>query len=336
MKAEVRDISWKVNAEEWRHLSDTSPTYSFFQTQGCLEFLKSLSFVEAFAFYVYEDECLKGVLLGFVNRDRNPVRNFFTRRAIVNGGPLLADDISEEALMALLRTCVSSLKRKAIYVECRNYSDYSKWKSCFERCGFEYKPHYDFQVDTSSMETVLLNTGKSRLRDTKTSLKNGALIEDNPSQSDISSFYSLLHHLYAKKIKTPLFPYEFFEKLHGLKDGYFRLVRLNGKIIGGTVCVGEKGRILYEWFACGLDCDLKNIHPSTLATYSGIELAVENCCRMFDMMGAGSPGDGGYGVRDFKAKFGGKLVENGRFLCVQNTFLYRVGVIGVKILKMLK
>lgn len=31
------------------------------------------------------------------------------------------------------------------------------------------------------------------------------------------------------------------------------------------------------------------------------------------MMGAGVPNDGGYGVRDFKAKFGGELVEYGRF-----------------------
>jgi lipid II:glycine glycyltransferase (peptidoglycan interpeptide bridge formation enzyme) len=53
------------------------------------------------------------------------------------------------------------------------------------------------------------------------------------------------------------------------------------------------------------------------------------------MMGAGKP-DEAYGVRDFKAKFGGKEVEHGRFLCVTKPLLYNIGVLGVKILKKLK
>ena len=50
------------------------------------------------------------------------------------------------------------------------------------------------------------------------------------------------------------------------------------------------------------------------------------------MMGAGKPDDG-YGVRDFKAKFGGQLVEHGRFLHVMNPLLYNIGKLGVKLLK---
>ena len=53
------------------------------------------------------------------------------------------------------------------------------------------------------------------------------------------------------------------------------------------------------------------------------------------MMGAGKPGDGGYGVRDFKAEFGGKLVEYGRFKCILSPVLYRIGEIGVNIIKKL-
>ena len=53
------------------------------------------------------------------------------------------------------------------------------------------------------------------------------------------------------------------------------------------------------------------------------------------MMGAGTPNEA-YGVRDFKAKFGGKEVEHGRFLCVTKPILYMIGVIGVKILKAIK
>ena len=51
------------------------------------------------------------------------------------------------------------------------------------------------------------------------------------------------------------------------------------------------------------------------------------------MMGAGAPGDGGYGVRDFKAKFGGELVEYGRFRYVANKPLYTLGKWAVNLMK---
>jgi lipid II:glycine glycyltransferase (peptidoglycan interpeptide bridge formation enzyme) len=52
------------------------------------------------------------------------------------------------------------------------------------------------------------------------------------------------------------------------------------------------------------------------------------------MMGAGKP-DESYGVRDFKAKFGGQLVEHGRFQIVLSPLLYEIGKMGVKMMKKL-
>ena len=49
-------------------------------------------------------------------------------------------------------------------------------------------------------------------------------------------------------------------------------------------------------------------------------------------MGAGQP-NVPYGVRNFKAEFGGTLVEHGRFLCVVNPLLFKIGTLGVKIQK---
>lgn len=52
------------------------------------------------------------------------------------------------------------------------------------------------------------------------------------------------------------------------------------------------------------------------------------------MMGASAP-DEESGVRDFKARFGGQLVEYGRFRCVCNPIRYKLGSLGVKLLKRL-
>lgn len=324
----------EINLKQWDDLLNHSATANFFQSKQCYDFYDGLSFVEAFAFGVSEDDVLKGVIAGYIQKDGGKVKQFFSRRAIVNGGPLLADDISEGAVEELLKECARVLKDKAIYIEFRNFNDYSRYKGAILRSGFRYEAHYNFHIDTSSTEVVESNLGKSRKRDIRTSLRDGAEVVENPSIEEVTEYYELLSHLYKTKVKTPLFPFEFFEKLYNESFSKFLLIRYNGKIIGGTVCVCMKDNTVYEWFACGEDGVYKNIYPSTLATYSGISYAAKNGYKRFDMMGAGKP-DEAYGVRDFKMKFGGKLVEYGRYLHVNNRILYSLGKMGIKITKLL-
>ena len=89
---------------------------------------------------------------------------------------------------------------------------------------------------------------------------------------------------------------------------------------------------MYEWFVCGEDGVYPHVFPSSYATYAGIQFAAENGCARFDMMGAGKP-DEAYGVRDFKARFGGQEVEYGRWLCINKSALYKLGELGVKVLR---
>ena len=110
------------------------------------------------------------------------------------------------------------------------------------------------------------------------------------------------------------------------------LVAFEGQIIGGTACVCLPGKAVYEWYVCGKDGRYEHIFPSSLATYSGMRYAADNGYPRFDMMGAGKPNET-YGVRDFKARFGGKEVEHGRFLHVSKPLLYAIGVCGVKWIK---
>lgn len=308
---------------------------NWFQTDECREFYGSLSFVEPFECAVTRDGVVKGRIVGYVQKDGGRIKQFLSRRAIINGGPELSDDITPDELRRLLDECRSRLKGKAIYVETRNYANYSKYKDVFAVCGWSYEPHYNFIIDTSSLEAVEANLGKSRKRDIRTSFRDGATIGLAESLDEVKELYDLLKSLYSTKVKTPLFPFDFFEKLYAASWGKIFVVRFDGRVVGGTACACGNDTV-YEWFACGEDGISKSVFPSTLATYAGIKYAAENGYRCFDMMGAGAPGDGGYGVRDFKAKFGGELVEYGRFKCVLNPLLYRIGVLGVKIMKKLK
>ena len=305
-----------------------------FQSYPYLSFLSDCGLFEPFAFSLERKDSEVGRIQGYIQKDGGVVKRWLSRRAIVNGGPYLAENITEEELERLLRDCIHGVKGKAIYLETRNFKDYSQWRSVFERCGFDYEPHYDFIVDTSSLEVAESNLGKSRKRDIRTSLRDGATVVEHPTEGDVRAFYLVLKDLYETKVKTPLFPQDFFLKLYHTDFSQFLLVRYQDEIIGGTVCVFDDETV-YEWFACGKDGCYKNIFPSTLATWSGIRFAAESGRKRFDMMGAGAPGDGGYGVREFKAKFGGHLVEYGRFKHICNKPLYAIGSLGVKLMKKL-
>ena len=350
-----------MDKSEWRALVASATTGNWFQTPEAYEFFASMpELFKPFVIGLENEGKLRAVCVGYVTVEKSAIKQILTRRAIIIGGPCFADDCTDEEVNALMKAVRKELKSETIYLECRNFNDYSKWKEAFATAGFEYVPHLNFHVDTSSVEVVESNLGKSRKRDIRTSLRDGATIVEldawhldaaridssNLDPADLEKkkaeelrmlheYYDILQNLYKTRVKTPLFPFTFFEKLWQHKDGRFILVALNGEIIGGTVCVEQEWKCLYEWFACGRDGEWKTIFPSTLATYSGIRYAAEHNCPRFDMMGAGKP-DEAYGVRDFKAKFGGKEVEHGRFLCVTKPLLYNIGVLGVKILKKLK
>lgn len=322
-----------IDKVAWASLAQTSSVASWFQTKEAFDFFDSLSFLEAFACGVENDGQLKGVVVGYIQKDGGRIKQFFSRRAIILGGPLLANDIEAEELSLLLSSLKSRLKKKTIYIETRNFNDYSRWKHVFLTNGFAYEPHLNFHVRCDDWNEVEHNIGKHRRRYIRLSLKNGATIVEHPTKEQIDGFYLVLEELYKTKIKAPLFPYEFFEKLYAMDSCRYVLVEYNNKIVGGSVCVCTNHAV-YEWFACGKDGENKNIYPSSLTKYAGIKFAFEKGCKVFDMMGAGKP-DEKYGVRDFKAEFGGDLVEHGRMIFVCDHLLYGLGKLGVKILKKL-
>ncbi len=323
----------KIDRTQWSVLVSDSAVSTWFQSVEAYNFYASLpKSLEPFVLAVEDKECLDGIVVGYVTKEKNILRQFFTRRAIIIGGPVLADKITNNELSLLLQSLKNYLRGKAIYIETRNFNDYSKWRNVFESCGFSYEPHLDVQVDCSDWNKLESNIGKHRKKYIRLSLRDGASIVQSPSIDQVREFYFILDELYRTKVKTPLYPWIFFENLFRLKSSKFFLVEYNGRIVGGSACVLIEGKGLYEWYACGKDGIYKNIHPSSVVKYAGLRYACDNRLVLFDMMGAGKPNEK-YGVRDFKLEFGGVIVEYGRYKYIDNQLLYHIGKIGLNFLK---
>ncbi len=330
---EIYDRYEAIDPQAWDALVEQSDTATWFQTREAYRLYASLpQEMTPFVYAVAENGQLTGVVVGYITQTANKVKQFLTRRAIIIGGALLSPTISDEALGTLLTAVRTGLQHRAIYIETRNFHDYSRWRSIFAANGFTYCPHLNFHVDCRNAEEMFAHISESRRRQIKKALQSGVEIIEATTESDVRTYYTLLHHLYQHKVKTPLQSIDFFLQFYHQNVGKFLLVKYQGHIIGGIMCPILPNQTIYEWYVCGQDEQYKKQYPSVLATYAAMDYAAKHGIPTFDFMGAGKP-DEAYGVRDFKARFGGKEVEHGRYLCVCHPLLYRLGTLGVKILK---
>ena len=321
----------EIDRSQWGRLVRESRTGTWFQSPEAYEFFGTQKdLMEPFVFAVEADASLRAVCVGYVTNEHNSFKQFFTRRAIINGGICCANDATNEEVEILLTAVRKQLNSKTIYIETRNFEDYSQWREAFEAAGFSYKKHLNFHVDCTDEEVMWERLSENRKRQVRKG-ERLSVIGDGLQEEDIREWYEILERLYRTKVKTPLWPVEFFLEAYRQGIGTFLLVKHNNHVIGGSMIVNN-GKCVYEWFECGMNAEYKEQYPSVMATWAGMQLAHELGCARYDMMGAGEPG-GPYGVRDFKSEFGGELVEQGRFLCVCKPWLYKLGATIVKMIK---
>ncbi|MFC1733067.1 peptidoglycan bridge formation glycyltransferase FemA/FemB family protein [candidate division KSB1 bacterium] len=266
----------------------------------------------------------------------NPITKKLTSRSIITGGPLGTQDhaINPSHVDVILNQIVKHLSSSTIYVEFRNLFDLSLLYPVFRKYKFKFKNHYNYQIRIKDNQSNWNNLSQSRRRQINKSLQSGTEIIQYPSLSEIKEFYHILKRLYRLKVKKPIPSWKFFLKFYeeskkGNHGKYF-LVKFKNKIVAGILCPIHEKKTIYEWYIAGLDKEYKkeSIYPSVMATWAGIKYAIDNEIETFDFMGAGDPNKV-YGVREFKSKFGGELVNYGRYIRINKPVLYFVGKIGL-------
>lgn len=318
---------------DWNKLVTGSTFGNIFQSPEWSEFLKGTKSIVPLTSFSEDEKVMKAIMMGMLQKETG-LKSAFSSRIIINGGPVFdfSESNAEKNLEDVLNKFINEHASKAIYSEIRCLNDYSNFKHVFEKCGWIYKPHLNFRINCSSESIVRKNISESKLRQINKSIKTGAEIALAANSHEVSELYEILSQLYRTKIKTPLPEKSFFLGLFHSKLAVFPLIKFKGKIIGGIVCPVFGNKVIYEWYVCGEDGKYPGIYPSVLATWGGIEYALKNKIEYFDFMGAGKPGDD-YGVREFKARFGGEQVEYGRYIYIAKPKLYSIGKLGVKILK---
>lgn len=140
-----------------------------------------------------------------------------------------------------------------------------------------------------------------------------------------------------RRARLPLPDISLFKGLLNCKDESSHLkifaARNNGKIIGTLLALCWRDRVL-DWYAGAFQEYLPK-YPNDLLPWEAMLWAKRNGYKTFDFGGAGKPGVP-YGVRDFKLKFGGELVNFGRFQKIHQPIMMKIASTGFKMWRFAK
>jgi CelD/BcsL family acetyltransferase involved in cellulose biosynthesis len=242
------------------------------------------------------------------------VLRHFTTRAVVYGSVLCAPGPEgREALALLLRTYNRQVDGDVLFTELRNLSDLSDARAVLSEHRFTYEEHLNFLIDLARPQTeIWQNIRSNARRNIQKARKSGVAIEEITDPGEVSIAYGLLGKVY-KHIQVPLPDRSLFLSAFEIlrPKGMFRalIARADGHDIGALTLLLYKGT-LYYWYT-GTLREYSAYRAGDLLVWHALELGNREGFGTFDFGGGGKP-DEEYGVRDFKAKFGGTLVNYGR------------------------
>ncbi len=324
-----------LDEETWRNFVESQPTSNIFHTP------------EMFQVFSHA----KGhhpVLWAAVDRSNRPLALLlpvqvtlmdgllrrFTTRAVAYGSVLCAPGSEgREALAMLLQTCKREARATALFTELRSLSNLSDLQPVLNDSGFVYEDHLNYLIDLDRPpEAILQSMGKHTRKKIRRALRQGKVVIEEVNQRErVTLFYELLQKTYAAA-QVPLADRSLFEATYDVLYPKGMTKFLLAKV--GDNCVAASVELIYRdgiygWYG-GMDRAYSKYRANELLSWHIFQWGAENGYKVYDFGGAGKP-DEEYGVRDFKAKFGGTLVDYGRNICVHHPYLLRFSQWGYQL-----
>lgn len=261
-----------------------------------------------------------------------------TSRAVVFGSVLAVDGPRGEAALAqMLEAYARDIGGAYLFTELRNVIDLAPLQPVLERSGFIYEEHLNYLVDLTQDEDEMFAKVSRRTRSyiRKAMRQEDLELREVTDRAELPACYELLRQTY-QNAQVPLSDISLFENafdiLRPLGLARFMAIYLDGKPIAVTIDLYFKDRVYY-WYG-GMDRDYSKRHPNEYLRWSVISQGKKEGYAIFDFGGAGRP-DQVYGVRDFKAKFGGDLVGYGRNVYEHSPRLLRLSTFGYGVVRKL-
>jgi serine/alanine adding enzyme len=262
------------------------------------------------------------------------VLQYLTSRSVVFGSVLCnQDNEAFEALRILLQSYQRETGLRSLFTQLRNISPSNGYQPVLRKMRFDYEDHLNFLINLKESPTDVFNRiGKRTQRNIKRAINRERVsIEDVVEKSGIFECYDLLQKTY-QNAQVPLADRSLFEaafqQLYPKGMLKIMLARVGGLPAAVSVELLYKD-LIYGWYG-GTDRAYRAYTPTELLMWHILRWGSENGYRCYDFGGAGRPEED-YGVRNFKAKFGGSLVCYGRNTWVPSPVLLWISNLGYEV-----
>ncbi len=315
----------------WRDFVDQHPEGNIFHTPEIFQVFERTKGCQPKLWAAVDDPGhLLALLLPVQVTLINGLLHRLTTRNIAYGSVLYTlDPAGEEALAALMQTYAQEAGHEALFTELRHLTVSNPIKSLLHQCGFKYEDYLDYIIDVNRpIEDIWSAISKNGRKAIRKFRNKDVVVSEVNDRSYLPVFYNLLQQTY-KRAGVPLADISLFEAVYDVlvPKGMAKmlLARVKDDYVAASLEAPYKD-VIYSWYS-GYDREARTFYPNDGLVWYILEWGAKNGYRCYDFGGAGLAGES-YTVRDFKAKYGGRLVNFGRHICVHAPFSLAMSRVG--------
>lgn len=254
-------------------------------------------------------------------------------RSIWFAEPICNDDeVGQEALSALVARHDREVGRKVLFSEIRPLLQAGTERQVLVDAGYEPYDYLNYVVDLSDGEEALWSRlSKSCRKQIKKCESKGVTLERASGDDAIEQMYACVQTSYERSA-IPLAGAELFlaaVQEFDAKQVDIRLAKFHGNVVASGITLKYQDRV-FAWYG-GAE-RVVGLSPFSLLTWDEIKCGSREGFRLYDFGGAGIP-DRPYGPREFKSKFGGELVNYGRYRKANSKIAFAAAESAFKLLK---
>ena len=257
-------------------------------------------------------------------------------RSVIQGGPLVEND-KAEWLSLILCEYEKQLDKGVIYTQIRNHNEMLTVNDAFQECGYRFYSHLNFIISLDGEEAVWNRIGKGRIKQIRKAQKNNLVVTAYTStdltDEKIEQGYAIIETVY-KRAGLPLVDMTQIKAANNEHLLVLFLVKNTEGAVMGCRFGLLHGKEIYGWYA-GSEAQFYSLYPNDMLIWETLRWGMANGYEIFDYGGAGEPNKP-YGVRAFKQQMGGELVNFGRYEKIHKPWMYRLGVWGLSVYKVLR
>lgn len=326
----------KLDKGTWRQFVELHPQGNIFQTPEMFQVFGQVEGHQPELWTIVDkSQCPLALMLPVKITLKNGLLYRWTTRAVVYGSVLYNPRVEgREAIKMLIKSYRREMRGCILFTELRNLADMQDIQPVLQEFGFVKENHLNFIVDLRQTPDRMWDHLDPNVKsNVKKARRKGVVVEEAVSPEIVRISYSLLQEVYHR-INVPLASYTLFQATFDILQpkgmAKIFMARTGDTYIGTSIVLLYKD-VVYGWYAGALH-EYSSYKASEMLNWHIMEWGSQNGYSCFDFGGAGKP-DEHYGPRDFKAKFGGTLVNFGRNICVHSAQRMIISRIGYQVMR---